>query len=95
MRTLLLLPLLVAFLRAEEEPKVERKLSLGERVNVAIDKGVVWLKQRQGKDGSYGPCVAGRRYGSDIQKDEECYRIGPTGVRRLHAAQVRRPAQGQ
>ena len=78
MRTLLLLPLLVALLRAEEEPKVERKLSLGERVNVAIDKGVVWLKQRQDKYGSYGPCIAGSRYESDVESDRDCYRIGPT-----------------
>ncbi len=78
MRTLLLLLLFVVPVRAEEEPRVERKLSLGERVNAAIDKGVAWLKQRQGKDGSYGPCVAGSVYGSDIQRDEDCYRIGPT-----------------
>lgn len=54
------------------------KVPLQVRINEAIDQGVLWLKQRQLKDGSYGPCVAGRRYGSAVRRKKNCYRIGPT-----------------
>jgi len=57
---------------------VKPKLSLQMRINAAVDKGVLWLKQRQRKDGSYGPCVATATYGSDARKKSSCYRIGPT-----------------
>ena len=77
MRTLLLLALLLGAVRAEEGAPVEAKVPLHERINKAIDSGVQWLKNRQAKDGSYGPCVSGGTYGGD-GPGGDCYRIGPT-----------------
>ena len=37
-----------------------------------------WLKQRQGEDGSWGPCVASGSYADSDRGPSECYRIGPT-----------------
>jgi len=60
-------------------PKAKKpKLSLPMRVHAAIEKGVLWLKQHQLEDGSYGPCVATGTYGTDDRKKSKCYRIGPT-----------------
>ncbi len=58
-------------------PKV--KLSLQQQINKAIKDGVEWLKKRQGKDGSWGPVRANRRYGEskasgNYIRDE----LGPT-----------------
>jgi len=58
-------------------PKV--KLSLQQQINKAIKDGVAWLKKSQRKDGSWGPVVANRTYGSktagaDRNRDE----TGPT-----------------
>ncbi|MHC4611469.1 MAG: hypothetical protein ACYS7M_14080, partial [Planctomycetota bacterium] len=61
-----------------DEGKVKPKAPLQARINAAIEKGVAWLKERQGKDGSYGPCTAGGRYEGDETGDRDCYRIGPT-----------------
>ncbi|MHC4339736.1 MAG: prenyltransferase/squalene oxidase repeat-containing protein, partial [Planctomycetota bacterium] len=61
-----------------DEGKAKPKAPLQARINAAIEKGVVWLKERQGKDGSYGPCTATGRYESDETGDRDCYRIGPT-----------------
>lgn len=67
----------------KEEPKpppepAKPKVSLQVRINEAIDKGVAWLRQRQEKNGSFGPCVSGGKYGDENAKGGECYRIGPT-----------------
>jgi hypothetical protein len=61
-----------------DEGKVVPKAPLQARINAAIEKGVVWLKERQGKDGSYGPCIASHRYDSDEESDLALYYIGPT-----------------
>ena len=62
----------------ESEKPVEPKATLQERINLAIDRGVDWLKKRQNEDGSYGPCVSGSTYGSDVRRDKNCYLVGPT-----------------
>ncbi|MHC4163212.1 MAG: hypothetical protein ACYSUM_13875, partial [Planctomycetota bacterium] len=56
-------------------PKVKR--SLQTRINEAIKKGVAWLKKRQGKDGSWGPVTANRKYGEKKQSGK--YIRDPTG----------------
>lgn len=79
-KLLLLLLLLPGVARSEEdEEQAQPKVPLYERINAAIDKGVAWLKQRQLKGGSYGPCVPTGRYGDPTKRDkQEFYRIGPT-----------------
>lgn len=72
----------------EPPPKAERpkpppeakppKASLPQRINVAIDEGVAWLKARADEDGAYGPCVARGSYDGSREGESECYRIGPT-----------------
>ncbi|MHC4818439.1 MAG: prenyltransferase/squalene oxidase repeat-containing protein [Planctomycetota bacterium] len=65
--------------RPETPPKPAKpKAPLQVRINAAIDKGVAWLKQRQEKDGSFGPCVSGGKNGDENAKGGKCYRIGPT-----------------
>ncbi len=58
-----------------DAPKV--KMSLQERINEAIKRGVVWLKKAQHKDGSYGPCHGERKYDS-TEPGGDCYFSGPT-----------------
>ncbi len=58
-------------------PKV--KVDLQTRINKAIESGVEWLKQRQDKDGSWGPVRGDSFYGDpskkgDFARDE----LGPT-----------------
>jgi hypothetical protein len=58
-------------------PKV--KADLQTRINQAIERGVAWLKQRQDKEGSWGPVKATTFYGDksktgDFVRDE----LGPT-----------------
>ncbi|MHC4550585.1 MAG: prenyltransferase/squalene oxidase repeat-containing protein [Planctomycetota bacterium] len=60
-----------------DAPKV--KLTLQQRINNAIQQGVKWLKQRQDKNGSWGPVRANSIYGQpnvrgDFVRDE----TGPT-----------------
>ena len=59
---------------SSEEPEQ----SLGERVNVAIDRGIEWLRGAQHEDGSWGPCISGGRYGSNVREERPCYISGPT-----------------
>jgi len=61
-----------------DEERAEPVAPLQERINVAIERGVRWLKERQLEDGSYGPCVAGGYYGGGTGGDLTCFRVGPT-----------------
>ena len=56
-------------------PKV--KMSLQQKINKAIKAGVKWLKQRQDKDGSWGPVLANRKYGEKKASGERMR--DPTG----------------
>jgi len=47
----------------DNAPKVEG--SLQQKINEAIKNGVKWLKEAQHEDGSWGPVIANRRYGSN------------------------------
>jgi hypothetical protein len=49
-----------------------------EAVDTAIERGVEWLRGRQSRDGSWGPCVAGWVYDGSPTDDLTCYHIGPT-----------------
>ena len=57
-------------------PKV--KLTLQQRINEAIERGVAWLKKAQHEDGSWGACLASRRYGSPRKQEQYCHYTGPT-----------------
>jgi len=57
-------------------PKV--KADLQTRINEAIKRGVEALKKMQGKDGSWGPVKANRKYGSHETGDFERDHLGPT-----------------
>jgi len=58
-------------------PKV--KISLQQQINKAIKDGVAWLKKAQHKDGSWGPVVANRTYGSkEAGADRNRDFTGPT-----------------
>ena len=57
-------------------PKV--KASLQVQINEAIKKGVVWLKKRQEKDGTWGPVKANKKYDSDERGDFTRDPTGPT-----------------
>ena len=61
--------------RAEESDFVP--VTAGQ-INTAIDKGVVWLRAAQQKDGSWGPCVANGTSYDGSKVDPTCYRCGPT-----------------
>jgi hypothetical protein len=73
-RSLLLLPGLL--LLALSAPAQDQEFH--ERVNEAIDRGVAWLKERQGTDGSFGVIGGDVNYegGSDIYR----YPHGPTAL---------------
>ena len=55
-----------------------RKRPFAERVNTAIDRGVVWLKSSQFKDGSWGPCVATGTYQFGGNDRRRAHKTGPT-----------------
>jgi hypothetical protein len=58
-------------------PKVKRTFQ--QEINAAIERGVVWLKKKQRKDGSWGPCVGNRSYVDPNDRTErECHKSGPT-----------------
>ena len=59
-----------------DAPKV--KADLQTRINKAIENGVKWLKEKQDKDGSWGPVKANRKYGTHETGDFERDRLGPT-----------------
>ncbi|MGH7163167.1 MAG: hypothetical protein ACREID_06770 [Planctomycetota bacterium] len=60
----------------EGAPKVESDLQ--KRINEAIERGVEWLKKKQGKNGSWGPCKANRVYGTQETGDFTRDPTGPT-----------------
>ncbi|MFB3066454.1 MAG: prenyltransferase/squalene oxidase repeat-containing protein [Planctomycetota bacterium] len=59
----------------ENAPKLKRDLQT--RVNEAIEKGVAWLKKKQGPDGSWGSCTSSQSYSGEKRK-RSCYFSGPT-----------------
>ena len=64
----------------KEEPPPQRKVKrpLQEQINEAIDNGIKFLKSKQAKDGSWGPCTAGSTYGVPGSRGGDCYFTGPT-----------------
>ena len=54
------------------------KLTFQQQINEAIKRGVAFLKKKQRSDGSWGPTVANRRYGSKEKERIEGHRSGPT-----------------
>ena len=64
---------------APPEPEEKEKVPLHERINSAIERGVVWLKKAQKSDGSWGPVVGNKEYGvSEAGPDRDSHVTGPT-----------------
>jgi hypothetical protein len=64
---------------APPEPEEKDKVPLHERINTAIERGVVWLKKAQKSDGSWGPVVGNKEYGvAEAGPDRDSHVTGPT-----------------
>jgi len=65
---------------APGDKRQKKKRPFAERVNEAIDRGAAWLKARQLKDGSWGPCVASGSYNDPTagRSRSTCHETGPT-----------------